>query len=312
MTPLPSSTVEGQPWSQLARASAPDTSMSAFGVQNHVAQYQQYQDAYKNSTRPRSSPSTFGPTSESIPWPLTNGLGIFPNGPIGQPTPVTSTFPPNVFQSYAADDQYVKDETSPKEGQQSIASSTPEIRQPQPRRPYANIQPDPVGAAAVQKRKRDDDDLSDLSATTKRRKRTSSVVSADLSEDDRLLVSLKEEQNLPWKDIASRYSAEKGKTVQVAALQMKYKRLREKYRVWTEPDVGALRQAYEMWEKRKWEIISEKVSSECETLSAVNTEADWRCRCSNLELTNAGILNNARGSGKRWKWRQLQWSQMRE
>lgn len=262
MTPLPSSTTaDNQPWTQLARASAPDTSMNQFGFQSHNAPMQQYIDPSKN-TRPRSSPSTFGPSSESIPWPLTNGLGIFPNGPLGQPTPITSTFPPNVFQQYANDEQYAKDATFPsKEEQQSIASSTPEIRQPQPRRPYANIQPDPVGAAAVQKRNREDDEPSDISAPTKRRKRTSSVVSADLSEDDRLLVSLKEDQNLPWKDIASRYSAEKGKTVQVAALQMKYKRLREKYRVWTDSDLSALRQAYEMWEKRKWEIISEKVSS---------------------------------------------------
>lgn len=259
MTPCPSDTGGSQPWTQLARASAPDTSMSQYGVQPHFAPIQQYQDPFKNSTRPRSSPSTFGPTSESIPWPITNGLGIYSTGAIGQLTPVTSTFPPNVFQTYAADEQYIKDENFPKEDPPSIASSTPEIRQPQPRRPYANIQPDPSGVAA-QKRKRDDEDNLDIGLSTKRRKRTSSVASADLSEDDRLLVSLKEEQNLPWKDIASRYSAEKGKTVQVAALQMKYKRLREKYRVWTEPDLSALRQAYEMWEKRKWEIISEKVS----------------------------------------------------
>lgn len=244
--------------------------MNHFAYPTQTAPIQQYHDPTKNTTRPRSSPSTFGPSSESIPWPLTNGLGIFPNGPLGQPTPITSTFPPNVFQTFATDDQYAKDATFPKEEQQSIASSTPEIRQPQPRRPYANIQPDPVGIAAAQKRSREDDEPSDISAPTKRRKRTSSVVSADLSEDDRLLVSLKEDQNLPWKDIASRYSAEKGKTVQVAALQMKYKRLREKYRVWTEPDLSALKQAYDMWEKRKWEIISEKVSSESRILLRAN------------------------------------------
>lgn len=228
---------------------------------SNVAQFQPFQDPFKNTVRPRSSPSTFGPTAESIQWPLTQGLGIYPSAAVGELTPITSTFPPNVFQSYASDDQQIKDESLIKDEHHSIASDTPEIRQPQPRRPYAPIQPDPVGIAA-QKRKRDDDDGPDLGLlSTKKRKRTSSVASADLSEDDRLLVTLKEEQNLPWKDIALRYSAEKGKTVQVAALQMKYKRLREKHRVWTESDMDALRQAHDMYEKRKWEIVAEKVSS---------------------------------------------------
>jgi len=80
-----------------------------------------------------------------------------------------------------------------------------------------------------------------------------------LSEDDRFLVQLKEDENLPWKDIATRFHARKGKKVQVAALQMRYKRLREKFRVWEERDLQALRTAHEYWEKYKWEIISAKV-----------------------------------------------------
>ena len=233
--------------------------MSQFGILPHAAWIQQYQESFKASGRPRSSPSTFGPTSDTIQWPITNGLGIYGAGNVAPLTPVTSTYSPNVFQTYPAQDQVMKDENNATNGRLSISSNTPEIRQPQPRRPYANIQPDPTGVAA-QKRKRDDEEPADMSLSTTRRRRTASVVSADLSEDDRLLVTLKEDQNLPWKDIATRYSAEKGKTVQVAALQMKYKRLREKYRVWTEPDMSALKQAYEVWEKRKWEIISEKVS----------------------------------------------------
>ena len=41
---------------------------------------------------------------------------------------------------------------------------------------------------------------------------------------------------------------------------MRYKRLREKFRVWEEQDMSALRLAHEYWEKYKWEIISAKVS----------------------------------------------------
>ena len=138
-------------------------------------------------------------------------------------------------------------------------SSPPEIRQPQPKRPYASIAPNPEGvAAAAAKRKYEETEAS--SASGKRRKRTSSVVSADLSEDDRFLVQLKEDESLPWKDIATRFQSDKGKNFQVAALQMRYKRLREKFRVWEEQDMSALRLAHEYWEKYKWEIISAKVS----------------------------------------------------
>lgn len=114
---------------------------------------------------------------------------------------------------------------------------------------------------AAIKRLRDDDEAaeSSSSSSTKRRKRTSSVASADLSDDDRFLVQLKEDENLPWKDIAGRFFSDKGKTFQVAALQMRYKRLREKFRTWEQQDLDALKLAVEYWEKSKWEIISAKV-----------------------------------------------------
>lgn len=199
----------------------------------------------KNLDRPRSSPSTFGPGPDNITWPI-NGLGIFSSGPSGQPTPpVTSTFPPAVFQNYPTDEAY-------------SMSSPPEIRQPKPTRPYTTIAPNPSGTPG-RKRGRDDDSDVDITSTGKRRKRTSSVASADLSDDDRFLVQLKEDENLPWKDIAGRFHSDKGKNFQVAALQMRYKRLREKFRVWDEQDVSALKSAHEYWEKYKWEIIGAKV-----------------------------------------------------
>ncbi|KAF7188578.1 hypothetical protein HII31_10240 [Pseudocercospora fuligena] len=246
ITPYPTSTVESQPWTHYARASVPDITMAPYGVSGIPHQPQQI--PIKDPGRPRSSPSTFGPSADSISW-TTNGLGIQGiqyTTAGGQPTPpVTSTFPPNVFQTYPTDDHFG-------------TTSPPEIRQPQPRRPYTNIAPNPVGAAA--KRKRDEEEQSDVPGSAgKRRKRTSSVASADLSEDDRFLVQLKEDENLPWKDIATRFQTEKGKNFQVAALQMRYKRLREKFRIWEDQDVQALKLAHEYWEKYKWEIISAKM-----------------------------------------------------
>lgn len=233
--------------------------------------------------RPRSSPSTFGPAAENLTWPTSNGLGIYSTAPVGQPTPVTSTFPPNVFQTYPPDDYYIKEEQYRSDDQQQQhpqqygLSSPPEIRQPQPRRPYMNIAPNPVGVAA-QKRKRDEEESQlDLGLNSKRRKRTSSVASAELSEDDRFLVHLKEEENIPWKDIVNRFKEEKGKQFQVAALQMRYKRLREKFRLWEDQDVNALKLAHEYWEKYKWEIISAKVS--LQSIQPANQRATTKLTC---------------------------------
>ncbi|KAK0247888.1 hypothetical protein LTS09_016989 [Friedmanniomyces endolithicus] len=252
-TPFPSSTVEGQQWPIYTRASVPDISATAFSLQQQHAQsqYNQLQafpPHFKDPTRPRSSPSTFGYSADNVVWPVTSsGLGIQYTSTAGQPTPpVTSTFPPTAFQ-YPIGEQYVDQTASP-----------PEIRHPQPQRSYTNIAPNPTSIAQA-KRQRDDDERTEPGSSSKRRRRTGSVASADMSEDDRYLVQLKDDENLPWKDIATRFHTDKGKHFQVAALQMRYKRLREKYRVWEEQDMSALRQAYEYWEKYKWQIISAKM-----------------------------------------------------
>ena len=245
-TPYPTSTLDSQQWTQYARASVHEFPTSNYSL--HPPQHMQFQQIphqVKDPSRPRSSPSTFGPAPDNVSWPATHGLGIFSS--VGQPTPpITSTFPPSVFQTYPQEDQYT-------------GASPPEIRQPQPRRPFPNIAPNPAQVAA-QKRKRDEEELQEsTTASGKRRKRTSSVASADLSEDDRLLVQLKEKESLPWKDIANRFQSDLGKNYNVAALQMRYKRLREKFREWQDEDVQALRQAHEFWEKNKWDIIAQKM-----------------------------------------------------
>ena len=64
---------------------------------------------------------------------------------------------------------------------------------------------------------------------------------------------------MPWKDIAARFQTDLQKSYQIPALQMRYKRLRERMRVWTDTDRQALRMAHEYWAQNKFEIIAQKV-----------------------------------------------------
>ncbi|KAF9732343.1 hypothetical protein PMIN02_006979 [Paraphaeosphaeria minitans] len=131
---------------------------------------------------------------------------------------------------------------------------------PNGRRLYAPIAPHPAGSRrSVPKRSREDDD--EQSDQSKRRKRSDSSISAtiELGEEDRLLIRLKDEESMPWKDIAARFKSDLGKTYQIPALQMRLKRLRERMRVWTEPDVKALRMAHEYWVQSKFDIIAQKM-----------------------------------------------------
>jgi hypothetical protein len=81
----------------------------------------------------------------------------------------------------------------------------------------------------------------------------------ELSEEDRLLLRLKEEEKMPWKDIAARFQTDLNKSYQIPALQMRIKRLKERMRGWTETDVKALRMAHDYYVQSKFEIISQKV-----------------------------------------------------
>ncbi|KAL8698871.1 MAG: hypothetical protein Q9224_001654 [Gallowayella concinna] len=108
------------------------------------------------------------------------------------------------------------------------------------------------------KRMREEEDYSDFNQ--KRRKRAPSQTGpVELNEEEQLLLKLKEEENLPWKDIAVRFQTDLGKSYQVPALQMRFKRLRERMRTWTETDVQALEQAYDYWEKFQFDIIAAKM-----------------------------------------------------
>nr|POF17490.1 hypothetical protein CFP56_12904 [Quercus suber] len=208
-----------------------------------------------------------------------SGLGIQYPGITHQPqpTPATSAFTQEAFPSY------------PIEGSYSNAPSPPEIRAPKPRRPYTSIAPNPAGITTT-KRRRDDDDPGESSIMSdKRRKRASSLASADLNDDDRFLVQLKDDEGLPWKEISTRFLTDKGQTVRVATLQMRYKRLREKFRMWEEVDMNALKLAHDYWEKYKWEIISAKMT-ECgvtERWPARHCARKWQELEASLALSHA-------------------------
>ncbi|KAL0256569.1 hypothetical protein SLS55_008964 [Diplodia seriata] len=204
--------------------------------------------------RPHSSPSVFSPVtpggsraSEHFAWPpSTNALGISHPGIDDTMFNSTSHHHPAVLAS------------SPP---QASNAPTPEIRAPKPNRPYALIAPHPLGMqrlAATAKRGHEDD--SEMAETSiKRRKSSGSTGLQELGEEDKLLLKLKDEETLPWKDIAARFQTDLGKTYQIPALQMRLKRLRERLRVWTDSDVKALRMAHDYWRDQKFEIIASKM-----------------------------------------------------
>ncbi|KAL9009272.1 MAG: hypothetical protein Q9173_005682 [Seirophora scorigena] len=193
-------------------------------------------------SRPKSSPSTFGPNVEDL---------LFPENPFrlksddyappvySMPPLQTSKAPTNSF--YGGD----------------FGMATTAI--PPARAGPVPIAPDPVGLRQMNALKRmREEDYSDFNQ--KRRKRTPSQSGpVELNEEEQLLLKLKEEENLPWKDIAVRFQTDLGKSYQVPALQMRFKRLRERMRTWSETDVQALEQAYDYWEKFQFDIIAAKV-----------------------------------------------------
>ena len=270
LTPYPSSTVESQQWSQYARASIPDVNNMTTYPMAQSLNYFSHAPIQSTPNRPRSSPSTFGPSPENLDWTTSAGLGIqYSTAVAAQPTPFTSTFPPLAFQAYGASEDAYE------------SSSPPQLQQPQPRRPYQyqSIAPNPAGITASKRQREDEEAVTAATVAfgadsrpasgSKRRRTTSSATTAAaaaatpeaLSEDDRFLIHLKETEALPWKDIAARFKDDKNKVWNVAALQMKYKRLRQRFRVWEEQDMQALRVACEYYEKCKWDIISAKVSN---------------------------------------------------
>ena len=137
-----------------------------------------------------------------------------------------------------------------------------------PGQPWQPIAPwPPTNNWLLGKRRRADTDLDSVNqdGTPKRRRADLCASPTELNDEERLLLQLKEDQNLPWKDIAVEFKAHFGRVFQVPALQMRFKRLRERLRRWTDVEVLALRQAVDYYDRCKWEIVAEKMLDfECE------------------------------------------------
>ncbi len=64
----------------------------------------------------------------------------------------------------------------------------------------------------------------------------------DLSEEDKFLLhlrELKDNEKWDWKELTDRFNKETGGKHNLAALQMRYTRLVERMRVWTDVEVNA-------------------------------------------------------------------------
>jgi len=184
---------------------------------------------------------------------------------------------------------------SPRTSEPLMELSSGHLNSPQPRRIYTPIAPLPFERPQPHTGKRLREKDEDIPDESKKRKRSDSITSAqpELSDEDKLLLQLKEEESMPWKDIAARFQSELGKTYQIPALQMRLKRLRERMRVWTDTDVKALRMAYEYWEQSKFDIIAHKVSS---LLVPKYAEANIH-RCLNSAFRISGQPGNVHENG---------------
>lgn len=173
-------------------------------------------------TRPKSSPSTFGPNVEDLLF-SENSFRIRNE----------ETYPPPAFSTSPV--QITTKAPSPLYGGDlSTSTSSMAAGRPAP----VPIAPDPVGLRQMNalKRMQEDEEYSEY-GQRKRKRAASQSGPVELNEEEQLLLKLKEEENLPWKDIATRFQTDLGKSYQVPALQMRFKRLRERIRSWTETDV---------------------------------------------------------------------------
>lgn len=77
------------------------------------------------------------------------------------------------------------------------------------------------------------------------------------TEDDALLVDLKEKKNLTWKQIADFFPGRTSGTLQVRYCT----KLKAKTTSWTDENVQKLRNAMQEYENDRWRIISSKVGN---------------------------------------------------
>ncbi|KAI9778290.1 MAG: hypothetical protein M1816_004157 [Peltula sp. TS41687] len=76
-----------------------------------------------------------------------------------------------------------------------------------------------------------------MSRTVVQTQRPKIQLDLNVKEQERLLLQLKDQELMPWKEIAAHFGPHTGRSHQVPALQMRYERLRDRLRVWTDEDV---------------------------------------------------------------------------
>ncbi|KAL7269706.1 hypothetical protein RUND412_007616 [Rhizina undulata] len=204
----------------------------------------------------------------------------YPSQHISHSNPLLEPAVPPVLEStaYSQDHPHLEDEKNsiPLPSYQLSHSTLPPIAPAKALGPSSNpfkrpYQPDqtPVSSPGHS--------TNTLPPTTKRRKSTSKEAWT-MSEDDNLLLQLKDEEGIPWKAIAQKFRDLNRGEFRVPTLQMRYKRLKEKMRVWDADDVQYLKEAKEYLEKQKWEIISQKmVELGCKKkIPASTCEKKWK------------------------------------
>ncbi|KAK3079283.1 hypothetical protein LTS18_005251, partial [Coniosporium uncinatum] len=144
-----------------------------------------------SSARPRSSPSTFNPNSHELVW-------------TGVPTqtPDVRSYPGSSEQSFIPAFSPVAPPSASRHRPSSSVPLATKPRVPSQRRSYPPIAPNPSGMTPLRAIKRTSDD-EDFMSPKRRRRSSPTPSSPELSEDDRLLLRLKDEETLPWKDISN-------------------------------------------------------------------------------------------------------------
>ena len=77
--------------------------------------------------------------------------------------------------------------------------------------------------------------------------------------ENQLLVYLRDEQLMPWKEITKQFEMAFNRRYQMPALQMRYGRLKQRTNPWTDQDTAALQLAHEYYAEKRYEIIASKV-----------------------------------------------------
>ncbi|KAL3425403.1 hypothetical protein PVAG01_02194 [Phlyctema vagabunda] len=76
------------------------------------------------------------------------------------------------------------------------------------------------------------------------------------SDENLLLVQLRDKEKLPWKQVQDQFNKRTGQDKKIPCLEMRLKRHRERSRRWTDVDERALKSAHSSYKKNKYEHIS--------------------------------------------------------